>query len=603
MTGIPGYAVFLCYWLQLLENVSASNVPLGPDVGLAGHLPNVAAVVGPTDRRHQSDSCQLAASFKGGPVSPSSALVEYSLTYVHDDMEVPANDSLKGPLFSSPDVVFRGDHWVRVTSSAGRSLLHLDDNYRVLSLGTLSIRTTHVTITVSDVPEGCLMERSEEDRKRSIRILLLNSSSTNSGVYVTGADKLVEVCNLEATRGSRNEAQFEYVCCSMTSPLEESRAEPGVNESSKDVHLVCYTLTHSQWSHLLTAGIWGLKVLVILFTPLLIPRNLFGEGFASETFSYQLPKRNDHQLPETTGASDQTLSLTLTVVKETATPRILKCGSLSKGLPPKLYVDKMEGEEMVHFLNFLDGKGIQRNIMYEVDVDTVMFSIKRRKLLTRWEIPVGFFQLFYDQVLRCHVRHATGLTACCEANICGESDDNRDNAYKSSYIPWYKLCRLLARLLFLCTLTLPWVLRMMFYYVYEQHLEEDKKRAADRLGVTYSFSGSLALYLTPGHDVFLVLYGMSFTFILAYEIFDSSFRRDVKKILLASMRDLYSERAKKGQGGQSKLLRKVLSPVRRRGIYGLPMLCVASPLVVLYLAYYLFPSVNLTVRLLAHLGN
>lgn len=99
-----------------------------------------------------------------------------------------------GPLFSSPDVVFRGDHWVRVTSSAGRSLLHLDDNYRVLSLGTLSIRTTHVTITVSDVPEGCLMERSEEDRKRSIRILLLNSSSTNSGVYVTGADKLVEVC-------------------------------------------------------------------------------------------------------------------------------------------------------------------------------------------------------------------------------------------------------------------------------------------------------------------------------------------------------------------------------------------------------------------------
>lgn len=50
----------------------------------------------------------------------------------------------------------------------------------------------------------------------------------------------------------------------MTSPLEESRAEPGVNESSKDVHLVCYTLTHSQWSHLLTAGIWCLKVKVLI---------------------------------------------------------------------------------------------------------------------------------------------------------------------------------------------------------------------------------------------------------------------------------------------------------------------------------------------------
>ena len=226
--------------------------------------------------------------------------------------------------------------------------------------------------------------------------------------------------------------------------------------------------------------------------------------------------------------------------------------------------------------------------VYDIEFKYARLSVKPRKLLDEKTVPVGLFAVLYNNLLRCRIRHINALKNCCKKNIF------RD-------LKWYKCGRAFSRMALLYLFTVPWVLRLWVYFTLEEDTVLQKRELAGRFGLKTRYSGSLTLSLTPLHALFLMIYTILVVDCLVYSCITKALKEKFKFVLRKSLRDIKEQFSMEVSEEVTKF---VVSPCEYYGLLGALVSLLYLGLLVACLpalAIYLFPTLNLTVRLLVHL--
>ena len=182
--------------------------------------------------------------------------------------------------------MFQPWSWQRSTSRQGRSLLMLSDNYDVLSMSLLSIRVEHLDVTLRSSPRGCMSNMTSQAIYEEIRTLLLIDFKAGSDVDSGSSGSLSKdehVCYRKVRQGDNDVAEFIYVCCH-----EEME---GVVQNGDGARAVCNDVTRDPWISLLLAAVMVIKILVVLFSPNLLPETVYRLKYATLKYVYHLPNQ------------------------------------------------------------------------------------------------------------------------------------------------------------------------------------------------------------------------------------------------------------------------------------------------------------------------
>jgi hypothetical protein len=154
---------------------------------------------------------------------------------------------------------------------------------------------------------------------------------------------------------------------------------------------------------------------------------------------------------------------------------------------------------------------------------------------------------------------------------------------------------------------MPWIFRIAIFYRYEDSEHDDKDNAArDRnLEVHFAyFPGSMTSLLTPVHGVFvfcyavLVIDGILFG---ALEFITSELKRNIEIVLRKCFRDMHESSYSRSFGWA---IRTLLYPFKEYGVFAFIVVglywMVVLPVVIMVLAFYCIPTLNIGLRLLCH---
>nr|KAG5705592.1 hypothetical protein BaRGS_034790 [Batillaria attramentaria] len=389
----------------------------------------------------------------------------------------------------------------------------------------------------------------------SFQRLLLNDFKPEAEGNSGSLSKDEHICHREVRGDQDNYASFVYVCC------HSDREGQG--------QVVCTDVLRDPWILSLLVAVLVIKVLVVLFSPSLLPESLYRLKYATLQYVYHLPQYEQ-------------MTLRMLV---TATPWVY-------GHDDRVVrLNKLPGLPKLRAL----GETWQRDRVHDVTVRHVQLAIKARKLLAENYVPVGAFRLLYNNLFLCRLRHLSPFTDCCGTNVLGTLNPGLRMP------TWFRCARVLARILLLIVIVLPWIIRLGLYYYYEKPVVEWKQQAATRAGLHLPFTGSFTLFLTPLHVLFVVCYVILCVDSLVYGVLASSVKHRLKLVFLRCLRDM-KERSKVSVCGWVTSL--VVLPFTLCGVIGfliLPFyLVLLLPLLLPLLAFYLFPAINLSVRLLLH---
>ena len=209
-----------------------------------------------------------------------------SLVYIQLEFESEAGDgdpeAGREPFFRlERDLgMFQPWSWQRSTSRQGRSLLMLSDSYDVLSLSLLSMRVEHLHVTLTSSPEGCLTNMTAQALYQSLRTLLLNDFKAGKEGGSLSRDE--HVCYREVRDDGEDVAEFIYVCCHNN----PERGSAGFGEGAE-----CDDVRQDPWISLLLLAVVVIKVLVVLFSPNLLPDSMYRLKYATLNYVYHLPQQ------------------------------------------------------------------------------------------------------------------------------------------------------------------------------------------------------------------------------------------------------------------------------------------------------------------------
>ena len=233
--------------------------------------------------------------------------------------------------------------------------------------------------------------------------------------------------------------------------------------------------------------------------------------------------------------------------------------------------------------------------IYQVALDRVRLSVKSRRLLGENYVPVGFIKTLYNNFFRCRIRRLAPLKDCCDTDLLGRLNPGL------RVLKWSACVRALAKLLLLLLLILPWVLRVWVFFAFEDATVTEKLEAADQLGLNTYFKGSLTLYLTPLHAFFVVIYVIIVVDSVVYGVLSKTMKEKFKMVLRKCLRDM-RERSRVAVCAWG--TRLLVVPFTMFGLVGVLLfplyLVLVLPFALPVVAFYLFPALNLSVRLIIH---
>ncbi|XP_076447500.1 uncharacterized protein LOC143284575 isoform X2 [Babylonia areolata] len=451
--------------------------------------------------------------------------------------------------------VYHPTHWVRSTGRQGRSLLVLEDNYDFMSLFFLSIGVFEQNVTLRDSPRNCLRTRTPEEILHIINMLLLNDFKPQGEGQDPGSLSVDEhVCHM-TIKEVDGYAQFRYTCCHL----------------SPDGEVMCSEVSPDDWIDVLMAFIVITKVLVVLFSPSFLPGSLYRLKYVAIEYLYRIPDNSPvkrmkvvvTQYPGTYGNDSKVVKLS-------------------------------EVSGMEYFKTMVD-TNMQLDRIYHVTFDRVRLSVKSRRLLGENHVPVGLLRMLYNNLLRCRIRHLEPLKDCCQTNLLGRLNPGL------SCPRWFTCCKAFAKLVLLLLLVMPWIIRICIFFAFEEAPVVRKTAAAEALGMRTSFRGSLTLYLTPLHVFFVFIYIILVVDSVVYGVLSKRMKEKLKMVLRKCLRDM-RERSRIAVCSWATWV--LVMPFRVFGLLGillfLPYLLVVLPLAVPVAAFYLFPALNLTIRLIIH---
>ena len=482
-------------------------------------------------------------------LADGASMIEFKVKFRGEDF-LPA--SLSGKESSK---MFKPFFWVRTTGRFGTRLLLLKPNYDIMSFKSLEIKVKKFKrIPLEENPPGCLDHLTYNDVEQIIRELVMNDFQSLVSGKVEQLDPTDNVCNVHIRDISG--ADYTYYCC----------------KREKDMKISCQYLESDIWFELMRGVIRLVKLLLILFCPLLLPAHIFRKSEDEESFVYPL---------------ERPYRISVQLLKRN---KIKQGKELSQQDDGTINIKLSQITTMTKFKDVVQNLPFDRPVEHKITEAELL--TEKSRLVNPGEAPSRIFQTLYEFLVNCRIRELPSVKECCNADICQK-------------IPivytWYQFLRAFMTLVLGLVAIMPWGIRMIVYYRYEHEEMTLRKAAAYEKGYTFPFQGNFALFLTPLHGIFIFVY----IFLLIESFVFGNLNKNTKEkfefIFRQCFLDMQAGSRTKAFGGFVQLL---LIPCTSLGCWvifgGVFMWIVLIPIALIFFTFYMFPTVNLTVRLLAH---
>lgn len=472
------------------------------------------------------------------PIDKSIKLVEIILT--------KSNFSNDKSIVVDLGHMFKPDYWAITTGKHGRGLLMLRHIYPILSMQSLAIGVKTIHSEIIDSPPGCLFRQNGTEIENLIRRFILNNLTLSAEVDSTVQAR---VCNLNML-ANKSYAVFSYICC----------------EKTVDGDLLCKQLQTDSWLEILFVFIFILKFSVFLLCPLLVPDEWYKSELGMSRYSY-LPEKGE---------------VSITLVK-----RIEK----KEGEGDKC-VKRHKFQNMNNFAKTLDSLDTDR--VYRLTVSRAILDVKARRLINENHVPVKLARSIYRTLFRCKVRDYKAIGKCCRSNVFGQIETVK--------IPWFICLQQLMNSVAMAMALIPWIVRLVIFYTYEQDTIDAKQKMAQQHGLRTQFEGDMTLFLTPLHSLFILVYAVIMIDSVLFGILRKKMKEKSCESLRACLCDVSRESRYRVFGWASQLL---LQPFEWYGIGGVvvgPIFwAVALPVCACVIVVRMVPLINLIFQLLTRM--
>ena len=487
-------------------------------------------------------------------------LQDYSVMYI---FELEIYNATEDPLKTDISLTYKPWKWYRTISDHGKTLLTLSFNYDVLSLSILTIGIQRVPLKLKDYPSGCFKNLTAEERAEMIRSRVFDNFKRNTdkiSSFVNGQDEMEEnkmevpvyVCN-EIVRNRDGYADVAHTCC-----IKDANNKVVCNEHDDNVYItvlyVCITLV---------------KVMLFMFSPLLIPAQMYTASYVSSEYVVKLTKD---------------LKMKMFVSESTTTS--------------VRYKHRLTMDEISDWRRFRDSiNELPMDEVCDVKVPELRIEVKGKRVIPANEPPTGLLRTLYDNLIRCKIRNLDPFKACCDESIYGSLQPIIKHKCK-----WEDIVLVLAKILCMLMVPIPFYIRLYIYYRFEEEEFNNRKRVISELGLHHAFNPyrtNLLQYFSPTHPLFLSTYIFYILSGIVIGFSGPSVRIKLKSIVRAALHDM--ENVSRTSVLQI-ILAVLLWPFRKCGLFaliGFPIFCiVAGPLCLIVFTLYCIPSVYLAYRLI-----
>ena len=456
--------------------------------------------------------------------------------------------------------LYRPLFWARTIKRFGTGILTLQRKLSVIYLTPLSIGIKDLQVNLKQTPENCLSELKAEELETKIRNLLLyDFENATYNRQRDGLQFYENICNMHNRRLDGDMSDIYFECCHLTP-----------NDNIK-----CHELKADWQIELFLYCIRVAKLLVVLFLPYLIPKSYFRDKFKEIQFEQKLPKDKYKsfilKLSKGTDQVKRKNTIPLNVLREKMPNFYQKCSSID----------------------------IKDNSLYEVVFEKLQFKVNATHILSKNEAPVKVLNSLY----RCHIldriRHEEPFEDLCNAQcLCGTLS-----------CTWFKCCRLLAKILLVTILSIPWIFRILIHYAFENEEYRNRDEHFRAHGLNTQISWNLITELTPAHPVFLVCYiilGFSSIVLFILDLWWPCYLRPVQKIVRKSFRDTNNNSASRLLKWIAHLVIRPFNTPRlqnkssRVRFHKCTLRICAVPLFFIAFPLYIPPTINLIFRLVVY---
>lgn len=446
-----------------------------------------------------------------------------------------------------PGSIYNPHLWVISTSLTGNAMLMLKEYFDAMSLNTLGHGVASVSLTLIQDPEDCLNDAQVEDIENIIRLQFLN----NFGAEENELPEEAVICNSHIVEAGETVGRLVYICCN--------------KELQND--LQCSELKESVWFQILFISITVLQVLIILYSPSMLPDSVYKartvfQKYVFETEPGKLLKLN---------------------VKKVA-------GNVDNGFI------KTRKHSFTHLTSFnAHLKDLLPGKVYTLYVKAVDISVRGSKIIPEGSAPVSVLHFIRNFFVRCKLRsEIASVGDCCTQDMCIMLP------WKHA-VPWYRCLGFVMTAVVAAVCASPWLLRIWFYNAHEKEAILHQADVLESRNFTIPYTGNMLSYLSPSHTIYLGIYFLFSIEIVLYTCMPNSIKRKLKFTVRKCLRDM---RDTPKQDACGLFAANMLLPLKKCGVIGcvfLPVWLILLPLSLCLLALQILPIVNLSVRLLVNL--
>ena len=420
----------------------------------------------------------------------------------------------------------------------GKSLLHLKESFIPMSLYTLEYGVA-AEIAVDLIQSSPDCLRDVLAEDLETELKLL--VFRNFGNITSEEILQGEICNQHVHATEDGTGIVRYTCCKFA-----------VGDN-----LVCFDLDETVWIKMFFAAVIIVQLVFLLYSPSFVPSSSIMDTYQRYIFK-----------------PTKYLKLNVLRVKDDTEAKrhadgFVKANCHSENLKHKL--------SMCHL-----------DEVYTLKVSKVTFDVKVNKILPG--SPISFFKFMKSFFLQLNMRNdVSDLKPCCETHIC-------------KICTWYKCLMPFVWLLFLSVCVSPWLVRIWFFYAFEDENRGILMNSLKHKGLSPPYPGSLVLFLTPTHPLFWFIHVIFLVLVGYFYLLSHDIKSSLKYTIRVSLRRMHK---RKKFDSFVTFIAHILFPLeacKLNRILLLPLWLVGMMSVgLIILGFCIFPLVNLTVRLLINL--
>ena len=428
----------------------------------------------------------------------------------------------------------------------------LKTTYNILSFNTLNYEVEYMNnITLIQNPPDCFSSMDIYDAQEYLRRFLLNDAK---GIVTNGTSSFVgnstqEICNFHINVDDEFDfGYFHYECCHMSSEME----------------LICERLLPNVWITSIIVCVFVLNIVFIFFSPYFVPKKLYDAQKEPVVYEFTLDNPEPVQIRYTN--------------QSVGNKREISFKRFCAYFPE--FEDKVRSNE------------ITLNKIYSFNISKILLQVQPTKILSSSSSPIGIWSSIYNRLFLCKVEKQEGIYSCCNSSM-----------RPFEKCKWQHCMRRLMHAILLLLIIMPWIIRLILYYIYEDKEISAMRKAADERGLqSYYVQASFAVrYLTPVHITFILCYLVLFVDSIVLGLIFNAYIKKFKRILTRCFKDMD---AYARYDTFDWMLTILVFPLEKLGLYALPfigiywvvMLVVLTPAML----YYLIPTINILVQLVLH---